>query len=114
MQQKTLFCSLVVVLVAYCTLSAANTMLGGAKDAKIDSHTEEVANFAVTQLNGKANFPIQGSLKLGRIVSAKTQVRSAFGAGPQPAQALLLHSSSILTTCPMHAGCCWHQPHPAP
>jgi hypothetical protein len=74
MQQKALFWSLVVVLVAYCTLSAANIMLGGAKDAKIDSHTEEVANFAVTQLNGKANFPIQGSLKLGRIVSAKTQV----------------------------------------
>lgn len=58
-------------------MSAANIMLGGAKDAKIDGHTEDVAKFAVTQLNAKANFPIQGTLKLGKIVSAKTQVRGS-------------------------------------
>jgi hypothetical protein len=74
MQRTVLLSSVVVVFVAYFTLSTATTMLGGAKEAKIDSHTEDVAKFAVTQLNAKANFPIQGTLKLGRIVSAKTQV----------------------------------------
>lgn len=75
MQRAVLGTSVVVVLVAaYFSLSTATTMLGGAKEAKIDSHTEDVAAFAVTQLNAKANFPIQGTLKLGRIVSAKTQV----------------------------------------
>lgn len=49
-------------------------MLGGAKEAKIDENTVRVAEFAVTQLNGKANFPKQGTLKLGKVVSAKTQV----------------------------------------
>lgn len=53
---------------------AATTMLGGAKDAKVDENTIRVAEFAVTQLNGKANFPKQGSLKLGKVVAAKTQV----------------------------------------
>jgi hypothetical protein len=74
MQRTLLLSSLLVVLVACFTISAANNMLGGAKEAKIDAHTEDVAKFAVTQLNAKANFPIQGSLKLGRIVSAKTQL----------------------------------------
>jgi len=72
--RAVLLSSAAVVFVAYFTLTTANTMLGGAKEAKIDSHTEDVAKFAVTQLNAKANFPIQGTLKLGRIVSAKTQV----------------------------------------
>lgn len=64
------------VLVFACSLSTANAMLGGAKEAKIDAHTEDIAKFAVTELNGKANFPIQGTLKLGKVVSAKTQVRA--------------------------------------
>jgi predicted small secreted protein len=74
MQRSLLLSSFLVVCTTYFVLSAANTMLGGAKEAKIDSHTEDVAKFAVTQLNAKANFPVQGTLKLGRIVSAKTQV----------------------------------------
>eukprot|EP00878_Enallax_costatus_P000899 GHUV01001028.1.p1 GENE.GHUV01001028.1~~GHUV01001028.1.p1 ORF type:complete len:126 (+),score=37.32 GHUV01001028.1:191-568(+) len=53
---------------------AANTMLGGAKEAKVDENTIRVAEFAVTQLNGKANFPKQGTLKFGKVLSAKTQV----------------------------------------
>lgn len=74
MQRTLLLSSIAVVLVACCSFSAANIMLGGAKEAKIDAHTEDVAKFAITQLNAKANFPIQGSLKLGKVVSAKTQV----------------------------------------
>lgn len=49
-------------------------LLGGVSDAKIDAHTEDVAKFAVSQLNGKANFPKEGTLELGKVVSAKTQV----------------------------------------
>jgi hypothetical protein len=78
MQRSLLLSSFLVVCTAYFVLSAANTMLGGATEAGIDSHTEDIAKFAVTQLNAKANFPVQGTLKLGRIVSAKTQV------GPRP------------------------------
>jgi hypothetical protein len=53
---------------------AASTMLGGAKEHKVDDNTIRVAEFAVTQLNGKANFPKQGTVKLGKVLSAKTQV----------------------------------------
>lgn len=61
------------VLVVAASISAAN-MLGGAKEAKVDDHTHEVARFAVAQLNSKANFPISGTLTLGKVLSAKTQV----------------------------------------
>lgn len=98
MQRSLLLSSFLVVCTTYFVLSAANTMLGGAKEAKIDSHTEDVAKFAVTQLNAKANFPVQGTLKLGRIVSAKTQV------GPWPQRPsrhpfLLLCCSAADTPC---------------
>lgn len=53
---------------------AANTMFGGSKESKVDENTIRVAEFAVTQLNGKANFPKQGTLKFGKVLSAKTQV----------------------------------------
>jgi hypothetical protein len=49
-------------------------MLGGAKEHKIDENTIHVAEFAVTQLNGKANFPKHGALRLEKVLSAKTQV----------------------------------------
>jgi len=90
-------------------------MLGGAKEAKIDAHTEDIAKYAVTELNGKANFPIQGTLKLGKIVSAKTQVRSGCwdaleACGSDTATAT---DTDTVPHC-MHAGCGWHQPHPPP
>lgn len=103
MQRSLLLSSFLVVCTAYFVLSAANTMLGGAKEAKIDSHTEDVAKFAVTQLNAKANFPVQGTLKLGRIVSAKTQV----GPCPQrPVATLSCCSAAPLLTHPVWLACC--------
>jgi hypothetical protein len=47
-------------------------MLGGAKEHKVDENTIRVAEFAVTQLNGKANF--HGTVRLDKVLSAKTQV----------------------------------------
>eukprot|EP00877_Chromochloris_zofingiensis_P011502 jgi/Chrzof1/6605/Cz19g02120.t1 len=49
-------------------------MLGGVSDAEIDEHTNEVAGFAVQQLNSNSNFAKDGQLKLGKVVSAKRQV----------------------------------------
>lgn len=74
--QRALGLVLSAVVVAASIVTASN-MLGGAKDAKIDAHTQEVASFAVAQLQHKANFPIQGTLKLSKVVSAKTQVCTA-------------------------------------
>lgn len=72
MQRTSAFAIGFVCLLSLNVLTSA--MLGGAKEAKIDENTVRVAEFAVTQLNGKANFPKQGTLKLGKVVSAKTQV----------------------------------------
>ncbi len=53
---------------------SALTMLGGPSEAKIDEHTHDVAKYAVSQLNAKANFPKQGTLEFSKVVSAKKQV----------------------------------------
>jgi hypothetical protein len=49
-------------------------MLGGPSHASIDDHTNEVASWAVTQLNSKANVPKTGNLEFVKVVSAKKQV----------------------------------------
>eukprot|EP00879_Flechtneria_rotunda_P001357 GHRR01001507.1.p1 GENE.GHRR01001507.1~~GHRR01001507.1.p1 ORF type:complete len:128 (+),score=26.00 GHRR01001507.1:129-512(+) len=63
---------LVCFLVSYFTTTAA--MLGGAKEVSVDEHTHDVAKFAVLQLNEKANFPKQGTLKYSKVLSAKSQI----------------------------------------
>lgn len=55
-------------------VSVSGMMLGGVSDAEIDEHTNEVAGFAVQQLNSNSNFAKDGQLKLGKVVSAKRQV----------------------------------------
>lgn len=62
-----LFCSLVSTL-------ASGIMLGGVGHATVDDHTNEVATWAVTQLNSKANVPKSGDLAFVKVVSAKKQV----------------------------------------
>jgi hypothetical protein len=73
-------------------------MLGGAKEAKVDDHTHEVARFAVSALNSKANFPISGTLSLSKILSAKTQVGVGEGAGGAQACTQCLHGAAGAAT----------------
>ncbi|KAF8072566.1 UKL1 [Scenedesmus sp. PABB004] len=63
---------------ALCALlvSGGGTMLGGPAKAPITARTNEVGEFAVEQLNAKANFPKAGALRFGKVVSARTQVVS--------------------------------------
>jgi hypothetical protein len=71
--QKGLCVGVSLLFFFVCSL-ASEIMLGGASPASIDDHTNEVASWAVTELNGKANVPKSGDLEFVKVISAKKQV----------------------------------------
>lgn len=75
--QRTSSLLLLGFIFASTVADSSTIMLGGASSAPIDEHTNEVATFAVQQLNGKNDFKKQGTLRFTKVISAKKQASGA-------------------------------------
>jgi len=74
MQRRLLIGACLLVVLSVLPRTFAGMILGGSHSTPVTAESQKIAEVAVQQLNGKANFPKKGTLKLEKVISAKTQV----------------------------------------
>jgi hypothetical protein len=74
MQRRLLIGACLLFVLSVLPRTFAGMILGGSHSTPVTAESQKIAEVAVQQLNGKANFPKKGTLKLEKVISAKTQV----------------------------------------